>query len=967
MCGIAGIYAYRDSAAPVDRDELLRIREAMVRRGPDGAGSWFADNDRIGLTHRRLAVIDLSDAGAQPMASADGRLCITYNGEIYNHRELRAELEAGGCEFRSRSDTEVLLHLYAERGPAMVHALRGMFAFGIWDGRSGELFLARDALGIKPLYYADDGGTFRFASLVDALLAGGRIDTGEDAAGIAGFYLLGCVPEPFTFHRAVRSLPAGTTLTVARDGVRGTLRYFSVTDEFRKAEAAPSALSPGEIGDAIGATLRDAVRHHMVSDVPVGIFLSAGVDSSVLAAMGAEADRAKLHGITLGFREYQGTPDDETILAAKLAAGLGIEHVTRWFERGDFRDEARNFFAGMDQASTDGINSYLAAKTAAACGLKVAISGLGGDELFGGYPSFRDVPRLKRRIPAMPALGRALRACADPVLRRATSPKYAGVLEYGGSWAGAYLLRRALYMPWELPRLMGRERARAALAALRPLESIEESVRGLANERCIVAALELSWYMRNQLLRDADWAGMAHGVEIRVPFVDVTVIRTLAPMLAGPHPPTKAQLAQAIAHPLGREIAARAKTGFSVPVRDWLRADAPVAPRERGLRGWARIVGRRKQGRRFLSFVTEAYGGHGGIALYNRDLLQALCSFPGCAQVVAIPRHVPHPPGPLPGKLVQVGAAAGGKLRYLASTIRVLRADRSHDLVVCGHINLLPLAWLASRYLDVPLVLFVHGIDAWQPTRSRLVNALVGRVRWIVSVSGVTARRFGAWVSAPTQQVRVLPNAIHTDWYAPGAKNPALLERYALEGRTVLMTLGRLMSSERYKGCDEVLEAMPELAESVPDLAYLIVGDGSDRERLEQKARALGLGKRVVFAGNVVEVEKADHYRLADAFVLASRGEGFGFVLLEALACGIPVIASKVDGGREALRDGQLGILVDPADRQELQRAILDALRQPRGIVPAGLEHFAFPHFEARAHALFGEILAESPQPLGGA
>jgi len=965
MCGIAGIYAYRASAPPVDRDELLLIREHMIRRGPDGAGLWIGVNGRIGLAHRRLAIIDLSEAGAQPMAIADGHLRITFNGEIYNYRELRREFEAKGCVFRSHSDTEVLLHLYAERGPEMVHALRGMFAFGIWDERQQELFLARDPLGIKPLYYADDGATFRFATLVEALVKGGRVDTGEDVAGIAGFYLFGCVPEPYTFHRAVRALPAGTTLRISRSGMREPARYFSVTEEFRKAEAAPSMLAPGAIDEQIRAIFSDSMRHHMVSDVPVGLFLSSGVDSSVLATLGAGLNREKLHAITLGFREYRGTPDDETVLAEKHAAQLGIRHTTRWIERGDFHDEWQGFFAGMDQASTDGINSYLVSKVAAASGLKVAISGLGGDELFGGYPSFRDVPRIRRWAPRAPRTGRALRALSAPVLRQMTSPKYAGLLEYGSSHAGAYLLRRALYMPWELPRLLGRERAAAGLAALRPVERIQETVGGLANERCIVSALELCWYMRNQLLRDADWAGMSQGVEIRVPFVDATVLRALAPMLAGPNPPTKAQLAKAIAPPLAEDIAARRKTGFSVPVRDWLGQELPRLSRERGLRGWARVVGRLRSGRRFLSFVTDAYGGHGGIALYNRDLLQALCSFPGCARVVAVPRTMPNPLEPMPDKLVYLDTAVGGKLRYLATALRVLRGDRSHDLVVCGHINLMPLAWLASRFLDVPLVLFIYGIDAWQPSRSRLANALTKRVRWVVSISAVTAERFRSWVPAATQQLRVLPNAIHADWYGPGAKNPALLERYGLAGKTVLMTLGRLVSAERYKGFDETIEALPGLIAALPDVAYLLVGDGSDRERLEQKVRVLGVADRVVFAGNVPEAEKADHYRLADVYVMPSQGEGFGFVLLEAMACGIPVIASKLDGGREAVRDGQLGTLVDPADRAQLQRAILDALRQPRGIVPAGLEHFSFRNFEARAHALFGQVLAESPQPFG--
>jgi asparagine synthase (glutamine-hydrolysing) len=299
-------------------------------------------------------------------------------------------------------------------GREMVHALRGMFAFGIWDEPKQELFLARDPLGIKPLYYADDGATFRFATLVGALLEGGRVDTGEDVAGIAGFYLFGCVPEPYTFHRAVRAVPAGSTLSVSRGGMQGPTGYFSVTEEFRKAEAAPSTLVPAEFDEQIRAICGDAMRYHMVSDVPVGVFLSAGVDSSVLAALGARQNRDKLHAITLGFREYRGTPDDETVLAEKHAELLGIRQTTQWIERSDFHDQWRPFFAGMDQASTDGVNSYLVSSAAAASKLKVAISGLGGDELFGGYPSFRDVPRIRRLVPRAPRLGkgaaRSLRA-----------------------------------------------------------------------------------------------------------------------------------------------------------------------------------------------------------------------------------------------------------------------------------------------------------------------------------------------------------------------------------------------------------------------------------------------------------------------------------------------------------------------------------------------------------------------------
>src|SRR5579864_5968405 len=214
MCGIAGIYAYLDVAPRVDGTEIARMNARMMKRGPDGSGDWISADGRVGFTHRRLAIIDLSAGGAQPMHSADGGLTITFNGEIYNYRELRADLQRRGHVFRTESDTEVLLQLYAERGPAMVEALRGMFAFGLWDSRRRQLLLARDPLGIKPLYYADDGWTVRFASQAKALLAGGAVSRDPDPAGIVGFHLLGSVPEPFTVWRDIRAVPAGATIMI---------------------------------------------------------------------------------------------------------------------------------------------------------------------------------------------------------------------------------------------------------------------------------------------------------------------------------------------------------------------------------------------------------------------------------------------------------------------------------------------------------------------------------------------------------------------------------------------------------------------------------------------------------------------------------------------------------------------------------------------------------------------------------
>jgi asparagine synthase (glutamine-hydrolysing) len=592
MCGIAAIFAYDTDAAAVDADELVRVRDWMKTRGPDGAGVWIEPRGRVGLGHRRLAIVDLTPSGAQPMQLAERPLAVVFNGEIYNHRELRAELEARGHRFVSRSDTEVLLRLYAEQGDAMVTALRGMFAFALWDGEKRGLLLARDPFGIKPLYFADDGRTVRAASQVRALLAGGGVARDPDPAGHVGFFLWGHVPEPHTLYRAIRAVPAGTTLWWNERGARREKVFCSIPRVWREAEN-PSATRPPDWSGA----LRDSVRQHLLADVPVGVFLSSGLDSTTLTTLASEQG-GELRTVTLGFEEFRGTPNDETPLAERLAAELGTSHQTVWISRADFQAHTEGLFAAMDQPSTDGVNTYFVSLAAARASLKAALSGLGGDELFGGYPSFHQVPRAVRALQWLRPgnmLGQVFRALSAPVLRRFTSPKYAGLFEYGGGYGGAYLLRRGLFMPWELPELLDGDLVRAGWTELQPLARLEETIRDVDSPRAKISCLELCWYMRHQLLRDSDWAGMAHSLEIRVPFLDLPLLRALAGSVLNGAAPTKRDLAGVTTRRLPPEIVRRPKTGFQTPLSTWIletnnRTRSVARRRNRGLRGWAQEV-----------------------------------------------------------------------------------------------------------------------------------------------------------------------------------------------------------------------------------------------------------------------------------------------------------------------------------------------------------------------------------------
>jgi asparagine synthase (glutamine-hydrolysing) len=603
MCGLNGIYSYRSSAPSPTVEEARRTSDAQRLRGPDGEGIWTSSNQRCVFAHRRLSIIDLSDRGLQPMHSADGRYTIVYNGEIYNYPELRAGQVAMGTPLASDSDTEILLHLFAQRGPQMLQLLRGMFSFAIWDNQANTLFAARDPFGIKPLYYSDTDGVFRFASQVKGLMAGGALSREPDPAATIGFLLLGSVPEPFTWYRAVSALPAGHYLTVDANGVSQPVRY-----------ADPAAVLHEAVGLSVGhaeamaqgtQSIRQSVRAHLLADVPVGLFLSGGIDSAAILGIASDFQSGPIRSITLGFREFEGTAEDEVPIAARLAEYYEADHQVRWIDREEFCGDIDALFAAMDQPSIDGINTWFVAKAAASAGLKVAMSGIGGDELLGGYSSFANVPnwhsrfRLISSLPALaPVLERGIRTALPRLARE--KPKMTGLLRHAGTLGGTYFVARALRMPEALPP--GLDPAFAA-EGLRRLDLRNRMNAPLdprpASSQAAVTLLELAFYARNQLLRDADWAGMAHSIEIRTPLLDFALFKALGPLIGHLRPAEGKQLlADAPGKPLPDWLRYRSKTGFNIPYASWMRdlpaleAGGAVSPGNKGeiSRRWSNYV-----------------------------------------------------------------------------------------------------------------------------------------------------------------------------------------------------------------------------------------------------------------------------------------------------------------------------------------------------------------------------------------
>jgi asparagine synthase (glutamine-hydrolysing) len=589
MCGIGGILRGK-SEGPLD-GPLRCLQNALRHRGPDDEGLYLSPDGIAGLIHTRLSILDLSAAGHQPMGRCGH--WISFNGEIYNFRALREELLREGETFISETDTEVLLLLYLREGPACVKRLRGMFAFAIWNEATRACFLGRDPFGIKPLYYAvSSRGDFVFASEMKALLATGLIDRRLDLRGVDSFLANGSVTEPLTMLAGVRALEAGHSMTW-QDGKFTPHPYFHV--DF----PVPEDISTHSLKNTREALL-DSVHHHFVSDVPVGVFLSGGLDSGAILALAHSLGQRQISTFSLG---VENSSEDETRSARRLAEFFGTCHHEMLLTRELARRWIEGFLEALDQPTVDGFNTFCVCKLARDFGHRVVLSGIGGDELFGGYPSFTLAPRL-HRIGRLLRFGQSVTAPAAQVWANARRTGHAARLAaYLGSaptLPNAYRTVRSIFSPSERARI-----GRALFGEV--WTSFESAVNDSSADGSLppeegdaLSCLEITGYLRNQLLRDADVMSMANGLELRVPFVDTGLFSALRAVPANVRlQPGKKLLRQAAAS-LPTWHAAGAKRGFGFPFADWLRTTwsdlregcpiAPGIPLDSWSRQWSLIV-----------------------------------------------------------------------------------------------------------------------------------------------------------------------------------------------------------------------------------------------------------------------------------------------------------------------------------------------------------------------------------------
>ncbi len=556
MCRIAGIY--NPSSVNI-KEQIAAMRDSMRHGGPDDEGVYCHAELPLAFGHRRLSLIDLSTAGHQPMS--DEHLTIIFNGEIYNYKELKSTLQHYGYQFRTNSDTEVILKAFLHWGTDAFEYFNGMFALAIWDEKNKQIILARDHAGIKPLYYYLDHECLYFASEIRAFKFAGK-QFQEDKHWRSAFLTFGHLPEPVTTLQDVVPLEKGTLLIIDIPTLKTEKKQFF------KWEFTGTLKSEEEALQLIRETLEQAVQRHLVSDAPIGLFLSGGIDSSLLTLIANHNQKENLHTLSIVFNEKEFSEDYyQQLIINKTKAKHQSFVVTEQI----FNENLEDAIAAMDQPTIDGINTYFISKYAKEYGLKAVLSGLGADELFGGYPSFRQQPTFDmiKKVP-----NSILRGLGNLPDHRMKKLSYAGTQ----NTASEYLLYRGIFTPASVALLLDDTQAAienqlAAISSYYHVNGVQGGNR--------VSWLETNFYMQNQLLKDSDFMSMWHGVEIRVPFLDKEVMimaGVINASLKFNKSLPKYLLVKAFENELPVEIWKRKKQGFTFPFDRWLKENQYSKP-----------------------------------------------------------------------------------------------------------------------------------------------------------------------------------------------------------------------------------------------------------------------------------------------------------------------------------------------------------------------------------------------------
>ncbi|HTN20019.1 MAG TPA: asparagine synthase (glutamine-hydrolyzing) [Pelobium sp.] len=937
MCRIAGIvhpFFLKDAL----HHNIRKMCDLQAHGGPDGEGYFVDEEANLALGHRRLSLIDLSHLGHQPMQYQ--HLHISFNGEIYNFQEIKADLLAKGHVFQSHSDTEVILHAYAEWGTGCFKRFNGMFALAIYDQRAKKLMLARDVAGIKPLYYFQQQNQFIFASEVKAFATSGLI-IDEDPNWKIYFLSFGFIPEPHTTLKNVKSLAPGQVL------IYDLRSYQSQIETFEKLEFSSGLTNEKEVEQLIHTTLSDAVKRHLISDAPIGVFLSGGIDSSIISLLAAQNAKQQIQTLSVSFNE---NAYDESFYQKIIQEKINSRHTHYIITKKEYLEALPQLQNAFDQPSNDAVNSWFISRCAKQNGLKAVLSGLGGDELFGGYPSFKriDTAIALRKLPLR--IFNIADHLHDDKLKKLL------FLKEERTYAD-YLFLRGFYTPRTISKLLDATEGEIheALGNLK-----YNSPRNQIAPKNYVSWLEQNIYMRSQLLRDTDYMSMQHGVEVRVPFLDkefLKLVHRIDPLIKFKGDLPKQLLVNSFKDILPVEVYQRKKMGFTFPFQEWnkshpginkiaLHSNKQVAKLGKlflcNKLHWSRCYAL-LQIENFLPqkdalFLTlKTFSHTGGIEKVNRVLMKAGTDIQSNHLIRFHAKSLYD--GEPDEKYITKRRFEGFKGNLISFIFKSVKKGIKCDVVMFSHINL-AFVGLLIKFLNpkTKIILQAHGIEVWGK-QSLLKKSFLRQADLVLSVSQFTKDNLVQHHALDPHKCVVFHNSLDPFFNTDPNEEivTALKEKHGIKkSDCVLVTLTRLVSSEKYKGYDKVISALAELKKGGKSYKYLILGkyDQLEYTRVTDLIRRLGLTEDVRLCGYIKDEEISSYFSLANLFVMPSQKEGFGIVFIEAMACGLPVIAGNLDGSVDALINGNLGTLINPNDAEELVDAIKNYRQHPLSSQP---------------------------------
>jgi asparagine synthase (glutamine-hydrolysing) len=936
MCRIAGIIGLKSSRL---EDDIKLMTTSMEKGGPDGFGYYIDRDYPLAFGHRRLSIIDVTDSGKQPMSDMSANIVITFNGEIYNFQSLKNDLINKGYYFKSQTDTEVIINGYLEWGiEGLLCRLNGMFAFLLFDKGKKKVYAARDHAGIKPLYYSFYSGVLFFSSEIKGFKSLNKYWSENPEWGV-WFLSFGYIPEPFTTLEKVLHLERGSFLEYdLKEFSYKVIKYYHENIDYR-------IFNITDALNQVRETVTNSIQSQLISDVPVGVFLSGGLDSSIISSVAQKYGNKKVVHLSLVFDDDELSEKKYQILLEKK---IGGEHKRLTITKEMYENELPIIYESMDQPTIDGINTYFISKFARSIGVKVALSGLGADEIFGGYNSFY---RNQNRIKVLSSVYNNFN-----LFNRSYPLKKFEFFEKQ-RWYNDYLFNRGLFVPSDVSKITGFsvEQVHVILNKL-----IKPNYYDSLEYKNKISFLESSFYMQSQLLHDCDSFSMCHGLEVRVPFLDRNVVeltRSIHPDIKYNFNVKKHLLVDAFKTILPNEIFSRNKMGFEIPVKKWFYSNVIFNNeiffskhlKSRFLKRklnysqiWAIFIQKcfgltLDNALKFSSsppdtlfiFLT-AFSTTGGIEQVNKTILKILKdneNSKSLSEAISLTDYFND------NYFYNRYRFHGFNNRKFDFLKNLLFKKIPWKRVIIGHVNLLPIVWiLKKRKPEIEIILIVHGIEVWKPL-GFLNNLFLRNVNKVISVSEFTKNQIIKYNRIDPNKISVQKNCISPVFTLPDKleKPSYLLKRYKIKSKNIVLTISRFSLLDRYKGYINMLFVIKELRSSIPDILYLLCGKITEDEKIfiEYNIKKLGITNNVKIIGFINDDELIDHYLLGDVLAMPSKKEGFGISFIEAAALGLTVVAGNQDGSTEALLNGKIGLLVDPSDHDQIVNAVEYALKNP--------------------------------------